>query len=86
MIVFRCKHFVYVNVSVYSSVRGETGVTRVGGSERDRTQTYPDRSISDKFGVRDLAYLNNQQVSYFYAIMSKKVKVIPVFANSIRIV
>jgi len=58
----RCKHFVYVDVSVYPSVRGETGLTRVGGSDRDRTQLYPDRSIADKYGVTDLAHLNNQQV------------------------
>ena len=60
---FRCRHFVYVDVSVYPSVRGETGLTRVGATERDLTQLYPDRSIADKYGVNDLAHLNNQQVN-----------------------
>ena len=60
-ILCRCKHYAYVDVTVYPGVRGENGYVRVG-TERDRVQVYPDRGTTDDLGVPDMAYLSPDQV------------------------
>ncbi len=60
---FRCKHFVYVDVSSYDIVLGESGTTLVG-SDQQITQLFPDTNICTELGTANMAYLNRAQVSY----------------------
>ena len=62
-----CKHFVYVDLSAYTVIRGETGYTRTGGSQ-DSTQVFPDMTVNEDLGVTDMAYLDRDQVRNNYEI------------------
>ena len=67
--LFRCKHFQYVNISAFPSVRGDTGSTKNGHP----TQLFLDNSILEKLGVpddADVAHLDKKQVTVLRAGVS----------------